>query len=404
MLGGLNLGLIGCGGGGDADPAPAEPAPMDERRLPLGGVDSGGTGGRVRSMLSAMVSLTAPLTIGNVRLATSAASRICDADGNALAEQDLLPGMGARVEAGAITSIGIGLAAQAWSITVGEQLLAHVTAVDVAGRSFVALGQRVVVTAGTLFDGSVGGGGLSGLHVGMLVRVWGQLDSAGQRIVATRIGALASASQGVLRGVLSAIDRHAGRATVGGVELAFSAADAALIAVDVSPGALVRARLSAPALGTAPSLQSLRGDAWALLDQVEAEIDGRVTRFDSAQRFAVDGVEVDASHVKTVEGAAWLALGARVQVHGRSVQGLLVADALAVQPDEPVELEGTITAFDKLRQRFVLRGTEVAWSSATVFIGGSAKQLQSPRRRAAVVGRWSADRSHVLAARIHLET
>ena len=131
------------------------------------------------------------------------------------------------------------------------------------------------------------------------------------------------------------------------------------------------------------------------------EMEGRVTRVVTSRRFDVDGIEVDAS-AAAVQGLAQLALGARVEVHGRSSLGVLRATSVAIEADEPVELEGTIASADASRQTFVLRGVTVAWTGSTAFTGGTPALLTA-RRRVAVVGRWNADRSRVDALRIHVE-
>jgi len=44
----------------------------------------------------------------------------------------------------------------------------------------------------------------------------------------------------------------------------------------------------------------------------------------------------------------------------------------------------------------------VVWTTATTFEGGTARLLRV-RRRAAVIGRWSADRKVLEAQHIHVE-
>lgn len=394
LLGSLGGGLAGCGGGGSDDPS-VSPSEADPVRLPLGGVDSGGTGAAMASFVSADVGLTWPLTVNGIAYDTTGC-RIVDGDDSPLDALALLPGMSCQIEAtGPRGRTGTALARQ---IRVAEQVLGPVATLDAASSSFTALGQRVVITAGTVLDAALAGG-LAALQAGTRVQAWGQLDSAGGRIVATRLGLAPATQAWVVRGVLTGLDRAQGRIRIGALRATAAPGSATLIPAGLQLGDVVRARLSADGLGT---LLSLRGAALQLPDRVAAELEGRITRIDGPRRFAVDGVTVNATGLSLLPAASLLTLGARVAVQGRSAQGVLRAATVRAEPDEPVELEGMISAADAARQTFVLKGLSVAWSASTVFIGGPARLLQA-RRRVAVVGRWNAERSVLEAQRIHVE-
>ena len=399
---GLALGLAGCGGGGGVDDAGAAPAAVDDpQRLPLGGVDSGGTGAALAIFVSAPIDSTAPITVNGLPFDTTD-SAISDGDGQPLAPQFLQPGMTCQIEAEAPRGYNAAAPlARARTLRVSEQLRGPVAAVDAATSSFTALGQRVVVTPGTRFDAALAGG-LAALQPGLLLQVWGQLDTSGRRIVATRLALAPATGAWVLRGVLRLLDRNSGRLAIGALQAVAQGGQLPQIADDVAVGGVVRARLAPGLIGGNAVLLAVRADALHLPDRVEAELEGRVTRFESLRRFAVDGVEVDASAATLGAGSNLLALGARAVVHGVSARGVLLASTVRVEPDEPVELEGTISAADTPRRSFVLRGITVVWSASTVFEGGSARLLAA-RRRVAVVGRWNADRSRLEALHIHVE-
>ena len=390
-IAGVPLGLVGCGGGGDL-------ATTDGVKLPLG-IDSGGTGRMMSVFVSAPVSSTLPLTVGGTQFDTQASLAV-DANGKALALGDVLPGMTCQILA--VRPAGSSSAsAQAQSIKVAEQLLAPVDAVNVAGKTLTALGQLVAVTSTTVFDAALSAG-LPAVQAGQVLQVWGQLDVAGGRIVATRVALAPAGSDLAVRGVVSAIDRTSGRAALGLLQLRFAADDTSLVDPAVGLGSVVRVRLLAGAAGLDLPLLAMQQDALQLPDQVEAEIEGHITRVDSVGRFAVDGVDVDAAASAWALGAAPLALGQHVAVQGRSANGLLVASKVEADALEWVELEGSITAADRAAQTFVLKGITVSWSDSTRFEGGTAKLLAA-RRHAAVLGRWTADRTQLVAARIHVE-
>ena len=103
----------------------------------------------------------------------------------------------------------------------------------------------------------------------------------------------------------------------------------------------------------------------------------------SLASFTVDGVPVDASAPGVVfenGTAAAIVDGARVEVEGTFVNGVLKATKVDVRQDDEVEaeveLEGAITAVDAQARTFVLRGQTVTWTDATVFDGGTAADLK----------------------------
>lgn len=389
------VGLAGCGGGTE-NATPAQPE--DARQRPLSGVDGGGTGGRVRSYISAAIQSVGPLVAGNVQFDTAQAS-IVDGDGAPLATASLATGQRSRIEASAIRGSGTQAQAVALTINLGEDLLGPVAAIDSAARTLTVLGQQVLVQASTTFDPALGSG-LADLRAGALVQIWGQLDVARARIVASRIAAAPSAPAAfIVRGVLSGVDRAGGSVSIGALNAVLDAGIG--LPADLDTGLIVRARLR-PATGAAIVL-ALRGDAPLPPDHLEAEIEGRITQFSSPRSFAVDGVPVDASDVSFAAGAALPSLGAQVEVHGRSEGGVLRASQVQIEADTGgAELEGTISAVDAAQRSFTVRGITVAWGTDTRFTGGSASKL-APHRKVEIKGRYGSDRSHLSASSVHIE-
>jgi hypothetical protein len=385
-------GLAGCGGGD----TPA--APQDTLRQPLRGVGGGGTGIAMALFVSGPVVAVAPLTVQGTEFDDSLSVRV-DADGQLLDAVALAPGMVCQISATPATS-GSGPGgplAQAQLVRVADALLATVDTVDAASTSFTALGQTVVVTGTTVFGPSLEAG-LAAVQAGQRLQVWGELDTAGARIVATRVAlAPATASAAVVRGVVTALDRTAGLASIGRLQLSYTASEADVVGASVAVGSVVRARLTPDPTGLAAALWSMRTDELQLPDRVQAELEGRVTRVDSSRRFAVDGVEVNAANVPTV-----LTLGQRVAVAGRSVNGVVMASSVQAERDEPVEMQGSVVSSDAQASSFVLKGVTVVWSADTVFRSGTAAQL-GPSRRVELVGRWLVSGSRLLATRIQIE-
>lgn len=367
--------LTACGGGGStADEQPTV--------HPLGGVATGGTG-RVKAFLSATVTATSPLIVGGVSLATGSAT-LTDGDGAPLRGNALAEGMTARVLAGTI----VAASAQAYSVVVDTQVVGAATWLD--SRNLTVLGQHVSVPTTALR-----GPGAAGTPAA--VQVWGQLDLAAGRIVATRLERAQPNDSPMLRGVLG--DRGADWLQVG--TLLARAEDASVIPAGLAPGAVVRLVLGAALTDGSWHLLQARDDALRPPDGLQAALQGRVTQFTSARQFALDGVPVDASRAQ-IEGLAQLQAGAAAEVHGTMRNGVLVATEVAAEAPEPLEISGRLSGLDPVRGSFMLKGWQVQWTAATRFSGGSAPGLRNGRTLT-VRGSWRPGAASLLALQITLE-
>ena len=399
-LGWVSLGvastfLPGCGGGA-ADGSVAAASGEDERRRALGGVDSGGTG-IVESFFSAAFSAVTPLTAGGVVFDT-AGCQYTDGEGASLPAGTVGTGMTGRIAATAVQTVGGVRTAGAVSVVLAEALRGPAQSLDLVTSSFSVLGQRVVTNSATVFGAGVGT--LAGVPAAGPVRVWGRLDTAGNRVVATRIDAAPPSAIGVVRGVLTLLDRVGGLVRIGAFE-AHAGPGTAAMADGLAPGAVVRAR-AVPATGGGWALLSLTDDSLVIPDGLQAEIEGTVTQATSGRLFRVDGVAVDASSVFNDSTLAPLP-GVRAEVHGRMQAGVLRAQSVAFEAgDTLLEIEGRVSSVDTVARRFVLRGYTVAWGTATRFEGGPASMLRT-NRRVAVRGRWNTDRTGVDALSVHIE-
>ena len=95
----------------------------------------------------------------------------------------------------------------------------------------------------------------------------------------------------------------------------------------------------------------------------------------------MNGIAVDAGKASFPNGVAGLILGAQVEVHGTSSNGVVTATSVKVESHaerqaEGFELHGKITALDTGAKTFVLRGVTVGYGSGAVdFRKGAAAQL-----------------------------
>lgn len=404
LVSGLAGMLAGCGGG-SMDSGDGAPQPQ------IQGVDSGGTGRRMNSFIKAALDSVGPAMVGTLRIDLQNSS-LTGADGQILAASVLQPGMTVQVLAAPLVGEGSVQVARASSVQLAEQLLGPVTALAPAAApgggpaGFMLLGQSVVLTARTVIDPALGADAGS-LVSGMVLRVWGELDAAGGRIVASRVDLPPSDARHQVRGLLSALDLAQGRAGIGGLAVQTTPEQLARWAAGLALGQVVRASVEAAAPGQPVVLLALRADALVLPDELQVELEGRLGLSPGAMRLLVDGVAVDLSGLTADAAAAAAALptGSRVVARGRSVGGLLLAQSVAAESDDadPVtELEGTISSANPAGRSFVLRGLTVLWGADTRIIGGPVS-LIAARRKAAVKGRLSADRLSLQASIIHVE-
>lgn len=368
-----------------------------------GGVETGGTGAYVQGPVAGFGSVI----VAGVRFDDSC-DCIEDADAGKFTRDQLRLGMMVEIDSGPITDDGSGRAARARRVRVLSQLLGKVTALDLDNQHVFVLGQSVRLTPATVLDGMVGGA--AALQLDDEVEVHGFVvsssDGLGDGYVATRIERRAVVLRRYhVQGVARELQTSPPQLRIGTqtFDLAATGLPAGLTA-----GQFVRLTLS----GTAPdgSGRWLVQHARAVMtrqaeDRDEAEIEGLITDFTDATRFSVNGVPVDAAAASFPDGQA-LGLGMRVEVHGRTRAGVLMAAAVEIESDDDVYNEGVdirdlITSVDVSTQTFVLRGIRVFYGSVppSDYDNGSAADL-APNRLVRVRATLSSDRTQIVATRI----
>lgn len=338
-----------------------------------GGVDSGGTGG---SSAVGPISGLGSIIVNGVRFDDSAAL-VTDDEGQSLPRSRLKLGVLVSVDGSSVSTGGGERIANASRIRVTSDLIGTVQAIDAQNRTVTVLQQTVRVTAATVFDDLLPLG-LDSLSPGLTIEVYGRADPATGRYVATRIELRAFAAFHVVRGQVDAVG--SGTATIGTAVLdtsGLSAADAALIV----PGRVARVRLQP---GTLRAISAAQGER-TLSDSEESFLEGRITRFDSATSFEVDGQRVDATRASFPDGSSALGLGQRVSVGGASRGGVLIAASVEIEDDEDsatslFELHGSIDAIDTALRVLQLKGVVVDYSGSVAFRNGVEADLALGRR------------------------
>lgn len=367
-----------------------------------GGVDSGGTGtGSASTLAVGPITGFGSIIVNGVRY-DDALAAISDDDGVVRTTAELKLGMSAEVIASAVSVVDGVATASASSIRVRSMIEGPVESIDLAAGQLLAIGQKVLIVAGTVFDL----GGSVPLAVGDLIEVHATLDVARSSYVATRIERRAALARYKLRGVVTEFDPVGRTLRMGALRIDWSGVAPDDPASTLAPGRLLQLTLApTPATGTRTAL-SIQADTLPLADRERVELEGRVTAFTSITEFQVDGVPVDARGARFDGGAAGLVQGAKVEVKGSLRGGVLLAIEVEVEDDaggdQSFELHGSIESVDAAAMRFVVRGVTVGWNADTRFDSSSAADLVVGRR-VEVRGRLSSDGQAVDATLIHVE-
>jgi hypothetical protein len=376
--------LVACGGGGD-DAAPP----------PAGGPDA-----TPSSYTDGVIAGFGSVIVGGVRFDDSRAA-ISTEDGVTLGAGALKLGMTVEIDAGRIDRTA--LSALALRIRLNSEVLGPVGAVDTAASTLTVLGQTVLVTTSTLFDETLAGG-LASIRAGAVVEVYGILDPANARIVATRIEAEDSATAYKLCGRISSIDTVAKTFTINGQVISYTGLPAAMVPPGLANGQLVRVRLQTTQVAGQWVATALRGGRRWPDAILEAKLEGIVTAFDSASSFSVNGLPVNAATASFPDGTAGVVLGARVEVTGTITAGVMQASVVEIEerriPGPRVwDLRGEIGNLNTTDKTFALRGVTVWYGGTVDFRDGTAANLANGVR-VRVRGPLAADRTRLEATRI----
>jgi Domain of unknown function (DUF5666) len=345
--------LAGCGGGGGGGGSGADSGP---------GPANAGTGSSATGAITGFGSII----VGGVRYDDSAAS-ILDDDGAGMRRSDLKLGMVVSIKGGKRSDDGI--RASANSIEVHSELQGPIDSVTTT--SMVVLGQTVKITSTTFFEDGLT---LAVLTTGMVVEVHGFVDPSTNTLTATRIERKTNAPQFKLQGAISALNTASKTFNIGTLTISYLSAEFPA-SLALANGLVVRVRLAFTPLTSPRTALKLRKFEIEREDRDEVEVEGIVTAFESRTRFSVNGMPVDASGT-TLPSA--VALGARVEVEGKLINGVLVARKVKIEDGDDnskFELHGLVSELDSAAKTFLLRGIKVDYKAATFSNGATATNL-----------------------------
>lgn len=214
--------------------------------------------------------------------------------------------------------------------------------VNLTATGFSVLGQNVVVTATTVFEGVAN---LAALTNGQVVEVSGLSNPDGS-ITATRIE-VKSSTEYKVRGTVSNLNLGAGTFTLTVTPTLTFTVNYATATIVPSAAALVNGAHVKVKATTAPSGATITATKVAvkqsgLEDSARAEIEGMVANFDSTLKtFTINGTTVNAFWITLPAG---FGNGTRVEVKGPLSNGVLAAAKLETEKDSDQDVQGTVSA------------------------------------------------------------
>lgn len=387
LLGAASLGaaslLAACGGGGE------------------GSADDGSAA--ASSFTSGPISGFGSVIVGGVRFDDTLAL-IVDEDGNRATRGDLK--LGCVIDVDAHTINRAEMRAVALRIALGGALVGPVSAVDLAATTMTLLGQTVLVTTSTVFDEAITGG-LAGVAVGSVYEVHGLYDNANQRFLATRVAPRTGATEYRLRGVVSALDTTARTFRIGSELVNYAGVPNADVPTTLANGQFVRVLLQTTQVNGAWVVIRLRHSVRTFEPRPQAHVEGVITAFTSVQSFQVNGLAVDAANAAFPDGTAGVVLGARVEVEGALVGGVLVATKVEIEERRDrgrrvLEFQGQMSRLDTTAKTFALRGLTIWYGGSVEYRGGTEATL-ADGRLVEVRGVISADHTRIEARRIEFK-
>jgi len=331
----------------------------------LAGIQGSGSG-----VASGPITGFGSIFVNGVEYVTSNAQiRIDDQPG---AESQLLVGEVVTVT-GSVNADGkTGTATQ---VTFSGEVAGPITGINIAGGTFVVLGQTVRVSGSTLFDATILPASITSLKVGNLVEISGFPNTAAE-IVASRIQLEATGSALEVKGIVQSLDMTAHTFHVNTLTVDYSAITPM---GSLANGSTVKA--SGTMLNAAGALVATRVDVlpgFGGTANEQGEIEGLITTFTSNADFVINGqrVTTNASTQFMLNGVT-LAVNVQVEVDGSfDASGVLVAKSVQATPDSASLVRGLVDNVNAASNTLTVLGMTITTSSDTEFEDKSSQQMR----------------------------
>src|SRR5262249_53243498 len=313
----------GCGGGGDNMPA-----------------------SQGRAFTEGTITGFGSIIVNGIHFDESTA-QVMDDDDAAHDANELKLGMTVQVVSSGIDRRS--MSAKASRVRFGAAIVGPVSAISAAStpKTLTVLDQIVEISATTVFDDLPNG--FASIKINDVLEIHAFLDTTTGHYLAKRIEPEPGATVFKLRGIVADLNAGAKTFKIGGALIDFSGLATADLPPNFANGLKVRVRLNTVknASGAWVAI-AIRAEQREMEDKDEAEVEGIIPPFPSRASSSVKGLPVNASTAAFPDGTAGIVLGARVEVEGAIVNGVLVASKVELEDDknEDNELNGTISALN----------------------------------------------------------
>lgn len=246
------------------------------------------------------------------------------------------------------------------------ELQGAVSSIDVAGNSFVAVGQTVQASDATVFSGIAS---VADLAVGDRVEVSGSRDDAGV-VQASFVKKEGPEAESEVRGTIASLDTGAKTFTIGSLTVDYAGATLSPSTLVLADGIIVE--VEGTLGGAVLHATKVKQEDDAFHDGEhhgdEAEVEGVIATVNGDGSFVVDGVTVVTTTSTQYRGgtAADVVAGARVEAEG-SIQadGSLQAEKVSFRAQTRGMLEGDVEAVDTTASTITLMGVTLHVGTVT---------------------------------------
>ena len=335
--------LVGCGGSGGGGTTP----PADNNPPPVGGI--GRTG-----IAQGPISTFGSIVVNGVHYDTSSATfTISGAPGS---QDDLRVGQIVTVS-GSIDDNGVD--GDADEVEFDDNVTGPIESIDPVTGQLVVLGQTVLISPETSFDDSISPASIAGLAVDDIIEVSGLVDASG-RITATRIESKAGETELEVRGIVGNLNATSLLFDINGLTVDYSTATLDNFpGGTISSGDLVEAKgTSFGAGGELIATRVEREDGLTgVADGTHIELQGFITRYQSAQDFDIAGFPVTTTTSTVYEGGVEgdLDLNVKVEVEGDvDASGVLVATKVDIRRAKAIRVTAIVDSVSTTTDSLVL--------------------------------------------------
>ena len=298
---------------------------------------------------------------------------------NAQIDVDGQPGTESQLAVGdVVTVVGTvgtnGTTGTASRVTFRWKVAGTVTQVDLPTRTFVALGQTVLVSASTVFDAAISPADISGIQSAVHVQVSGFANSFGQ-LVASRIEPLPAGDPLRVEGAVQALNTTAHTFQINSLLIDYSAVAPSATLMNGNIVDVEGSGLNAAGALVATAVEA--ASALAGATSSEGEVDGVITAFTSAADFRLSDLHVTTTAATqfSLDGVI-LGVNVRVAVVGSfDASGNLVATAVETQPEGEGLVRGLVQTPPSGGALTVL-GVTIATDATTEFEDDSSAMLR----------------------------